>query len=88
MALFSPVALLSLLVALLAARAHAESNATRGFLLAATRDPIARLAKKVSPRDELGAILRDICSTPRASASEGGSRRLRRSRRGSSAVAA
>jgi len=64
MALFSPVALLSLLVALLAARAHAESNATRGFLLAATRDPIARLAKKVSPRDELGAILRDICSTP------------------------
>ena len=35
----------------------------RGFLLAATKRPIERLRRAPHPRDELGALLRDVCAT-------------------------
>ena len=42
--------------------AGTASNATTGFLLAATRTPVASLKSQPSKGDDLGALLRDICA--------------------------
>mmetsp|Transcript_35076 Transcript_35076/g.105681 ORF Transcript_35076/g.105681 Transcript_35076/m.105681 type:complete len:300 (+) Transcript_35076:516-1415(+) len=52
------------LCCLAAAKTKPSANTTRGFLLAATRTPVKDLRRKPSGKDDLGALLRDVCATP------------------------
>lgn len=52
-----------LLGAALVARASKEPPAQRGFLLAATKTPVSQMRNGTDKRDNLGAMLRDVCAT-------------------------